>query len=226
MKFQDRYDIAIIGGGIGGLMTAYRLAERDPGLSICLMERGRDIRDRVCPIVAGKVKKCIKCDPCAIMEGLAGAGAFSDGKYVISTEYGGWLTDFLPDKTVIDYIEQADHILVEHGAVTERFLPDNDLKRLCLEHDLHMQQAQVKHLGTDANFETMGHLIDALREKVEIHTRTTATDVDKEAHTVTAADAEGEHTFSADRIVFAVGRSGSGFFSGWCRKNGVPLKNN
>ena len=75
MKFQDRYDIAIIGGGIGGLMTAYRLAERDPGLSICLMERGRDIRDRVCPIVAGKVKKCIKCDPCAIMEGLAGAGA-------------------------------------------------------------------------------------------------------------------------------------------------------
>ena len=209
MKFQDRYDIAIIGGGIGGLMTAYRLAERDPGLSICLMERGRDIRDRVCPIVAGKVKKCIKCDPCAIMEGLAGAGAFSDGKYVISTEYGGWLTDFLPDKTVIDYIEQADH-----------------LKRLCLEHDLHMQQAQVKHLGTDANFETMGHLIDSLREKVEIHTRTTATDVDKEAHTVTAADAEGEHTFSADRIVFAVGRSGSGFFSGWCRKNGVPLKNN
>ena len=209
MKFQDRYDIAIIGGGIGGLMTAYRLAERDPGLSICLMERGRDIRDRVCPIVAGKVKKCIKCDPCAIMEGLAGAGAFSDGKYVISTEYGGWLTDFLPDKTVIDYIEQADH-----------------LKRLCLEHDLHMQQAQVKHLGTDANFETMGHLIDALREKVEIHTRTTVTDVDKEAHTVTAADAEGEHTFSADRIVFAVGRSGSGFFSGWCRKNGVPLKNN
>ena len=161
MKFQDRYDIAIIGGGIGGLMTAYRLAERDPGLSICLMERGRDIRDRVCPIVAGKVKKCIKCDPCAIMEGLAGAGAFSDGKYVISTEYGGWLTDFLPDKTVIDYIEQADHILVEHGAVTERFLPDNDLKRLCLEHDLHMQQAQVKHLGTDANFETMGHLIDS-----------------------------------------------------------------
>ena len=226
MKFQDRYDIAIIGGGIGGLMTAYRLAERDPGLSICLMERGRDIRDRVCPIVAGKVKKCIKCDPCAIMEGLAGAGAFSDGKYVISTEYGGWLTDFLPDKTVIDYIEQADHILVEHGAVTERFLPDNDLKRLCLEHDLHMQQAQVKHLGTDANFETMGHLIDALREKVEIHTRTTVTDVDKEAHTVTAADAEGVHTFSADRIVFAVGRSGSGFFSGWCRKNGVPLKNN
>ena len=155
MSFQSRYDIAIVGGGIGGLMTAYRLSERAPELSICLMERGRDIRDRICPIVAGKVKKCIKCDPCAIMEGLAGAGAFSDGKYVISTEYGGWLTDFLPSETVIRYIEEADQIMVRYGATTERFLPNNELKRLCLEYDLHMQQAQVKHLGTDANFETM-----------------------------------------------------------------------
>ena len=71
--------------------TALRISVEftDETVSICLMERGRDIRDRICPIVAGKVKKCIKCDPCAIMEGLAGAGAFSDGKYVISTEYGG-----------------------------------------------------------------------------------------------------------------------------------------
>ena len=226
MSFRSKYDIAIIGGGIGGLMTAYRLAEKAPELSICLMERGRDIRARICPIVAGKVKKCIKCDPCAIMEGLAGAGAFSDGKYVISTEYGGWLTDFLPPETVIRYIEEADSIMVQHGATTERFQPNDELKRLCLEYDLHMQQAQVKHLGTDSNFETMGHLIDSLRDKVDIHSRTTVTDVDRETHQITACDAEGEHQFTADRIIFAVGRAGSNFFSGWCQKNGIPLRNN
>lgn len=91
---KNYYDIAIIGGGIGGLMTAWRLTERDPALSVCIIEKGHSIEKRTCPIVAKKVDKCIKCPSCAIMEGLAGAGAFSDGKYVISTEYGGWLTDF------------------------------------------------------------------------------------------------------------------------------------
>lgn len=146
---KNYYDIAIIGGGIGGLMTAWRLTERDPALSVCIIEKGHSIEKRTCPIVAKKVDKCIKCPSCAIMEGLAGAGAFSDGKYVISTEYGGWLTDFLKPETVIDYIEQADQILVSFGATTERFLPDNELKKLCLAHDLHMNQAQLKHLGTD-----------------------------------------------------------------------------
>ena len=226
MCFQTKYNIAIVGGGIGGLMAAYRLAEQNPGLSICLMEKGRDIRERLCPIVTGKVKKCIKCEPCAIMEGLAGAGAFSDGKYVISTEYGGWLTDFLAPDVVLDYIEQADGILTRHGATTERFQPNDELKRLCLEQDLHMQQAQIKHLGTDANFETMVRLIDSLRNRADIHTLTEVTDVDKERHTVTARDAEGTHTFTADTIIFAVGRAGSGFFSNWCNKNGIPLKNN
>ncbi|MBS4786514.1 MAG: FAD-dependent oxidoreductase, partial [Clostridiales bacterium] len=226
MSFRTHYDIAIVGGGIGGIMTAYRLTEQNPGLSVCLMEKGRDIQERICPIVSGKVKQCIKCEPCAIMEGMAGAGAFSDGKYVISTEYGGWLTDFLDPRTVIDYIEQADQILTRHGATTERFLPNNDLKRLCLEHDLHMQQAQVKHLGTDANFETMRHLIDSIRDRVEIHTRTEVVDVEKESHTLTARDREGEHRFTADTIVFAVGRAGSSFFSAWCAENAIPLKNN
>ena len=126
---KNYYDIAIIGGGIGGLMAAYRITERDPSASVCIIEKGHTIEKRSCPIVTKKVDKCIKCPSCAIMEGLAGAGAFSDGKYVISTEYGGWLTDFLKPQTVIDYIEQADKILVSFGATTERFLPDNELKK-------------------------------------------------------------------------------------------------
>ena len=155
MSFQNRYDVAIVGGGIGGLMTAYRLTQNDPSLSVCLLEKGNPIEKRTCPIVTKKVSSCVKCPSCAIMEGLAGAGAFSDGKYVISTEYGGWLTEFLPDDTVLDYIEQADRILVSFGATTERFQPNNELKKLCIQNDLHMSQAQLKHLGTDSNFETM-----------------------------------------------------------------------
>ena len=159
---NKNYDVAIIGGGIGGIMTAYRLIEKNSKLKVVIFEKGNALNKRSCPILTGAVKSCIKCKSCAIMEGMAGAGAFSDGKYVITTEYGGWLTDFLPDKVVIDYMEQADKILVEFGATTERYMPNDDLKKLCLQNGLHMQQAQVKHLGTDCNFSTMNKIIENL----------------------------------------------------------------
>ena len=113
---KDTYDVVIIGGGIGGLMCAYRLMEKSPSLSVLILERGRKLENRSCPILAGKVEKCIKCNPCAIMEGMAGAGAFSDGKYNITTEYGGWLPDVMKAEDVMKYIRQADEILVRYGA--------------------------------------------------------------------------------------------------------------
>ena len=226
MNLKSTYDVAIVGGGIGGLMTAYRLMEKKPDLKIALLERGHSIEKRVCPIVTKKVESCINCSKCAIMEGMAGAGAFSDGKYVITTEYGGWLTEILPPETVIDYIEQADKILVRFGATTERYMPDNDLKKLCLQHDLHMSQAQVKHLGTDSNFETMRKLIEFLSTKIDISADTEVIDVDKDKKTVTYKVNGETGTLEAEYVVFAVGRVGSGFFSDWCRKNGIALQNN
>ena len=220
---DKHYDVAIIGGGIGGLMAAYTLAERS--VRVALFERGHAIEARKCPIVQKKTEKCVNCKPCAIMAGMAGAGAFSDGKYVISTEYGGWLTDILRPEEVIALIERADKLLVRFGATTERFQPDNELKRECLKYDLHMRQAEVKHLGTDENFATMQRLIQAIGEKADIFTDTTVTDVEKESHTLRF---EGKHngTVTADAVIFAVGRAGSKFFSGWCTKNGITLENN
>lgn len=226
MELKKQYDVAIIGGGIGGIMTAYRLTEKKPELNVVILEKGHDIEKRICPIVAKKTDKCIKCQSCAIMEGMAGAGAFSDGKYVISTEYGGWLTEFLEPSVVIDYIEQADSMLVEFGATTERFQPDNELKKICLQHDLHMSQAQLKHLGTDSNFDTMRKMIEALKQKCDIATDTFAQKIDKNTKEITTVHSGKETVIKADVIVFAVGRAGSRFFSNWCVENGIPLKNN
>lgn len=223
---MQHYDVAIIGGGIGGLMSAYELATKAPGAKVVLFEKGHDIEKRACPIVTGKAPTCIKCPSCAIMEGLAGAGAFSDGKYVISTEYGGWLPDFLPPEQVLDYIEQADGILQHFGAPAERFMPNNELKKKCLEYDLHMAQAQLKHLGTDANFETMRKMAAFLKEHVTILTDTDVTDVDKAAHTVHYEGKGVQDSVTAEHIIFAVGRVGSRFFAKWCSQNGIPLKNN
>ena len=222
---KQHYDVAIVGGGIGGLMSAHRLITSDPGLKIALFEKGHDLEHRSCPIVTGKAATCVRCPSCAIMEGVAGAGAFSDGKYVISTEYGGWLPDLLPAKTVLEYIEAADGVLMSFGAPKDRFQPDDELKKLCLEHDLHMSQAQLKHLGTDANFETMRRMSEFLAQRIDLFTDTNVTDVDKGSHTLTFEGRE-NGAVTADRIILAVGRVGSRGFADWCHKNGIPLTNN
>lgn len=223
---MKNYDVVIIGGGISGIMCAYRLTENDPSLSVALIEKGHPITGRVCPIIKKTADRCVKCPSCAIMEGMAGAGAFSDGKYVISTEYGGWLTDFLEPATVIDYIEQADKLLVSFGATTERFMPNNELKAKCLRHDLHMSQAQLKHLGTDENFDTMRKMIEHISKTCDIYTDTDVSDVNATEHKIFARSKTEETIFHAKDIVFAVGRVGSQFFADWCKKNHVGLTNN
>lgn len=225
MKKRE-YDVVIIGGGISGLMLAYKLSQQDKNIDICLIEKGNKLERRDCPIISKKVSKCIKCKSCSIMEGMAGAGAFSDGKYVISTEYGGWLSSVLPEEKVLQYIEEADRILVNCGATTERFIPSNELKKLCLMHDLHMHQAQLKHLGTDSNYLTMIRLIEELTGKCEIITNATVTNVDKINKNIKFVKREKEEEIRAEKIVFAVGRSGNRFFANWCKDNGIPLKNN
>ncbi len=219
-------DVVIIGGGISGLMMAYSLKKQNQNLDVVLLEKGHALEHRKCPIIEKQVNTCIDCPYCAIMEGLSGAGAYSDGKYIISTEYGGWLTDFYDNETVIDAIEQADAILVNFGATTERYHPDPSLKQLCLRNDLHIQAAQVKHLGTDENQKTMQRFINYLNDNVEIITLADVSDVDKENKIVTYIHKRQTYHIQGKVVVFAVGRSGSDFFSNWSTKQNIPLTNN
>ena len=223
--------IAIIGSGPSGMFSALKLSENKE-LEIDIFEKGKDIRNRKCPLMAGKTDKCLSCKSCDVVSGVAGAGAYADGKYIISTEYGGWLPDFYDDKTVLEYIEKADEILIGYGATKERYKPNDDLKKKLLQHDLHMQQANVKHLGTDKNFEIMCKMRDDLvsRDNVTIHDETTVADVTKtkwETYCVTYSLKYGDVVSGEyDYVIFAVGRSGNGFFKTWCDKHDVKTSNN
>ena len=227
-------NIGIIGGGISSLMAAYSLLKNSKDVSVTIFEKGNSLDQRKCPILEKKVDKCIKCKTCAIMEGIAGAGAFSDGKYNITTEFGGWLQDIRDD--TLNYIEKADKILVENGATTERFMPNDELKKRCLQYDLHMLQSECKHLGTDANFDTMVKMVENIKKigknRVDILTNYTVWDVEdledgkKAVHGLLSDDEKEEYKTHFDIIIFATGRSGSHFFSKWCKAHNVKLKNN
>lgn len=226
MTKANSYDVAIVGGGIGGLLTAYKIVQNNPKMKVVLFERGKSLETRQCPMIANKCPKCLNCNVCSIMEGMAGAGAFSDGKYILGTQYGGWLADFVGEETATKYIWEANDILEKFGATKQIYQPNDDLKALCDKNDIIMQQTKLKHLGTDENYATMLNLIDDLKQKVEILTSTTVTGVDKNSHIINYECGVEKGAITATNIVLAVGRAGSENFSKWCNENEIPLENN
>lgn len=165
-------DIAIIGAGLAGIFAAWEIVSKRPDLKVTMIEQGQPIRKRKCPIVSGKVKTCIHCPTCAIMRGFGGAGAFSDGKFNFTTEFGGWLTDYLPRETVMELIEEVDRVNQSLGATEEvhsTFTPAaEEIRRRALGYDIHLLNARCKHLGTDKNYEVIVRLYDHLNEQIEI----------------------------------------------------------
>lgn len=174
-------DIAIIGAGLAGIFAAWEIVSRRPDLKVTMIEQGQPIRKRKCPIVSGKVKSCIHCPTCAIMRGFGGAGAFSDGKFNFTTEFGGWLTDYLPHETVMELIEEVDRVNRSLGATEEvhsTFTPAaEEIRRRALGYDIHLLNAKCKHLGTDKNYEVLVRQYDYLNERAEILSGTTVQEI-------------------------------------------------
>lgn len=225
---NKNYDVAIVGAGIAGIMAAYELVTKSD-LSVVLFEQGNSIYKRVCPIVDGKVNSCINCNACSIMKGFGGAGNFSDGKYNLTTAFGGWLTDYISDKEVMELINYVDEINVKFGATTETYSTRTPealaIEKRALEHDLHLLHATVKHLGTENNLNILKGIYEFLKDKVEIKCNMGITDINvkNEGYEVTTVNNE---TYSSKYLIAAPGRAGAEWFSNQCKKLDIPLINN
>ncbi len=230
MNETTRYDVIIIGCGEAGAFASYELKKLRPELRVLVLDQGEDIYSRRCPIVAGKVDRCINCSVCATMCGFGGAGAFSDGKFNFTTAFGGWLTDYMPAGEVMDLIRYVDKVNVQFGATTECFSTDSPaaraLEKRALEHDLHLLQAQCKHLGTENNLKILERLYEYLREQhIDFRFRTAVKHIDPagEGYRLTLASGE---ALDCAALIAAPGRSGAEWFAGECKRLGINLINN
>ncbi len=220
------FDTVIIGGGIGGLMAAYRLRKNSPDMKIAITERGNTLEKRHCP--ASGEKTCVHCKTCSITSGYAGAGAFSDGKFNLGTAYGGTLGEELGEHKANLYIDEVDKILVEYctSGVPQVYKSNDELKLRCLQNNLRLLDMNVKHLGTDNNYLTMQNLIKGIADSgTELFSFYDCVKVTRESNQYILEYSNGEK-LSAENIIIATGRGGANFVADFCRSNGVKMRSN
>lgn len=221
---MTKYDVAIIGGGMGGLFAAYQLRKLDKDISIVILDKGRKLEERVCP--ASKGKPCTHCKVCAITSGLAGSGAFSDAKFNLGTAYGGTLGEELGDDVAMKYINQVDSILREFSEdYPEMYESNEDLKLECLQNNLRLLDMNVRHLGTDRNATTMSNLILWLEDNdVEIKTLTTCFCIYNLNGVYSLETLDG--SIIAHKVIVSTGRGGADFVKQLCENFNIESECN
>lgn len=224
---MKKYDIIIAGAGASGVFMSYEMTKLENRASVLMLDKGAPLEKRVCPIKSGKTKTCIKCKPCHIMNGYGGAGTLSDGKYNITTQFGGDLHQYVGTSEAMELMEYVDSVLCSMGGSDAKLYSTacSDLKTKCLQHDLHLLEAKVRHLGTDRNVQILGKIFDYIKDRIDTQFYTTIEDVnlleDGSFHVVTD-----KGQFVCDKLVLATGRSGSKWVSKVCDKLGVEQKKN
>lgn len=224
---MKNYDIIIVGAGASGVFMSYELTKLDNQAKILMIDKGAPLDDRQCPIKKG-APTCLKCDPCHIMNGYGGAGTLSDGKYNITTQFGGDLHNYVGTEHALGLMEYVDEVLCSMGGAEAKLYStaSSELKTTALRNNLHLLEAKVRHLGTDRNVKILGRVFDYCKEKVDMMFRTTIQDVAQESDGGFTVTTSGGENFYCKDLVLATGRSGSKWASKICDQMGIGQKRN
>lgn len=220
------YDIVIVGAGPGGIFAAYELVNSDKNLKIAIFEAGHPLDKRKCPIDGDKIKSCINCKTCSIMSGFGGAGAFSDGKYNITNDFGGTLYEHIGREKALELMEYVDAINMKYGGEGTKMYSTagTAFKKICMQNGLQLLDASVRHLGTDINYKVLENLYNFLKDKVTFYFDTPVEKVAKDVngYKITAAAKE----YLCTDCIVSVGRSGSKWVERVCEELDIPTLSN
>ena len=221
-----KYDVVIIGAGPGGIFAAYELVKECENLKIAVFEAGHALAGRNCPIDGDKVKSCIKCASCSIMSGFGGAGAFSDGKYNITNDFGGTLFEYIGKSKAIELMNYVDDINMAYGGKGTKMYSTagTQFDKICLQNKLKLLNASVRHLGTDVNYIVLENLYNELKEKVDFYFDTPVEKVEKTEDNYRIIT-KGQ-TYECQQCIISVGRIGSKWMQKVCQELAIPTKSN
>ena len=219
------YDVIIIGAGPGGIFSAYELANKSD-LKIAVFEAGSELSKRHCPIDGDKIKSCINCKTCSIMNGFGGRGAFSDGKYNITNDFGGTLHEYIGREKAIKLMEYVDKINLSHGGEGTALYSTagSSFKKLCMQNKLTLLEASVRHLGTDINYVVLENIYNELKDKVDFYFNTPVRTIEKITNGYKVICDNGE--YSCKKCIVSVGRSGSKWMQHICENLDIHTKSN
>ena len=221
-----RYDVIIIGAGPGGIFSAYELKKLSPSLKVAVFDGGHALNARRCPIDGDKVKSCINCKSCSIMSGFGGAGAFSDGKYNITNDFGGSLYEYIGKKKALELMHYVDEINLRYGGEGTKLYSTagSKFKKICMQNGLHLLDASVRHLGTDINYVVLENLYNELKDKVDFYFDSLVENI---AILENGYEIQSQgKTYECDKCIVSVGRSGSKWMEQVCKHLDIPTKSN
>ena len=223
---MKHYDVIVIGAGPGGIFATYELVKKQPELTIGVFESGNRLSGRKCPIDGDRIKSCIHCKSCSIMSGFGGAGAFSDGKYNITNDFGGTLYEYIGKKQAINLMKYVDDINMEYGGEGTKLYSTagTKFKKICMQNKLKLLDASVRHLGTDVNYIVLKNLYEYLEDKADFYFNTPVTSIEH------PDDGYVIHTDAGDdsckNCIVSVGRSGSKCMEQVCHTLDIPTRSN
>jgi len=218
-----KFDVIIVGAGPAGIFSALELT-KNTDLSVLMLDKGPDINKRKCP--ANRGLGCLNCDPCSLLSGWGGAGAFSDGKLTLSTEVGGWLHEYCTKERLAELVDYVDKVYLEFGAPNNLYGADLDkveeIERKASLAGLTLVHQKLRHMGTEKCAETLRKMRGHLNGKVDVRTRT-----DVKGLLIKNDVVEGVETTKGEKIfgkyvVVAPGRSGAEWLK--CEAQALGLK--